>query len=305
MGHLQRINHLPQKKVFLSDISLGKYSNKSPGFGIGANFINSGNQSDIGNIGGIYAFTTLKLSEKDTTIKFKIGFGAAYVQKIFNPNSNNKNIAIGSHLNSNVILHLQKDILFNSHVLYLSGGLTHFSNGSGQAPNLGLNFLSLNLGYSIYKEKKAISTPKENSTVGRKKWTYGIGFKAGFRETFQYKFKKYPIYTLNLYTVYNTRAKRNYIGGLDITYNPSVWFNQPESSPIQAGIFVGKEWVLNQLILGIDVGGYIYDEFKEYGPSFQRLNIHYYITSNLKSTFLLRTHLTVAQAFQLGIAYEF
>jgi hypothetical protein len=305
MGHLQRINHLPKRKAFISDISYTKYSSYSPCFGVGINHINSGNKSDIGSITGLYGFTALRIRKKDSTLKFKIGFGGAYVQKIYNPNTNNKNIAISSHLNANVIFHIQKNFKFNQHALFLSGGLTHFSNGSLQAPNLGLNFLSVNLGYSIYSEKKNIAIPKVNPSVSKPKWSYGIAFSTGFRENFQYKYKKYAINTLNIYAILNKNEKRNYVGGLDITYNPSVQFYNSSFFPFQGGLFVGKQWVLNQLILGIDIGGYIYDEYKNDGVSFQRLNISYYLSPNIKTTFLLRTHWTVAQAFQIGVAYEF
>lgn len=304
MGHLKRINHLPQKNAVIGDVSYTKYSSSSPNFGFGINYVNSGNNDAIGFITGIYGFTGLKLNERDTTLKFKVGFGAAYVQKIFNPNTNNKNNAIGSHLNANVIFHLQKEVLFNKHALFISGGLTHFSNGSAQAPNLGLNFLSFNLGYSIYSEKKKVFIPEKTSFNLENRWSIGLGIRTGFRETFQYKFKKYGINTVNIYAIYHKNERRNYIGGLDLTLNPSVRFTNASTSPFQGGLFVGKEWILNQLVLGVDLGGYIYDEFKDDGIFFQRLNINYYITPQIKSTFSLRSHWTVAQAFQIGIAYE-
>lgn len=304
MGHLKRINHIPQKKALITDISYTKYAKESPGFGVGINYINSGNKSAVGFITGVYGFTSLRITKRDSTLKFKIGFGGAYIEKIFNPNTNNKNNAIGSHFNSNVIFHLKKDFLFDKHALYISGGLTHFSNGSGQAPNLGLNFVSLNIGYSIYAEKNKAVIPQINPSTLKPKWSYGIGFKYGFRENFQYKYKKYGISTLNIYAIYNKNDKRNYIGGLDLTLNPSIQFYNTSFSAFQGGLFVGKEWVLNQLILGIDIGGYLYDEFKDDGISFQRLNINYYVTPQIKTTLSLRTHWTVAQAFQIGIAYE-
>lgn len=303
MGHLKRVRHLPQKKAFIGDLSYTKYSSSSACFGVGINYLNSGNESNIGSAAGIYGFTALKLTKRDTTLKFKIGFGAAYVQKIFDPNTNNKNNAIGSHLNANVIFHLQKDFMFNNRSLYLSGGLTHFSNGSSQAPNLGLNFLSINVGYSLYSERKSSVAPKEVIALSSK-WSYGIGLRTGFRENFQYKNKKYGINTINIYATFNKNKRRNYIGGLDLTYNPSVEFYNTSASKFQGGLFVGKEWILNQLILGIDLGGYLYDQYKDDGIFFQRLNVSYYLTPQIKSTILLRTHWTVAQAFQIGIAYE-
>ena len=73
MGHLARINHLPQKSSNLFDISYTKYSSQLPGFGVGINYIKSGNENAIGDVKGIYGFTNLILRKKDSSLRFKIG----------------------------------------------------------------------------------------------------------------------------------------------------------------------------------------------------------------------------------------
>lgn len=304
MGHLARINHLPQKSSNLFDISYTKYSSQLPGFGIGINYIKSGNENAIGDVKGIYGFTKLILRKKDSSLRFKIGFGLGHVEKIYDPNTNNKNIAIGSHFNANVIFKVEKDFIFNSHALYLGAGLTHFSNGSSQTPNLGLNFVSLNAGYSLFSQKKTINFFKNKRINYNKKINFGIAYRIGVRENFEPFRKKYSIQTYSLYSIYSKNERRNYLAGLDFFYNPSVSFYGESISKLQTGFFVGKEWLINQLILGIDIGAYIYDEYKEDGISYQRLNISYLLTPQLKATFLLKSHWTVAQTFQLGIAYE-
>lgn len=304
IGHLDRINHLPKKNSTIVNVSYIKYSPFEPNFGIGFNYISSGNKQNIGNIYGLYGFTKLRLSKLDSTFKFKIGFGTGYVEHIFDPSKNNKNIAIGSHLNANVVFFIEKEFLLNNNALYLGAGITHFSNGSFQTPNLGLNFLSLNLGYSIYSRKKEPIAPKLRDTVNNKKWSLGLEYTAGIRENFEHFRKKYGLHTFRTYFIYNKRVKRDYIGGVDLIYNPSVQYYNSTTSPIQLGLFLGKKWKLNQLELGIDMGIYTFDEYKKNGLAYQRLVIGYYITDKIKSSFALKSHWTIAQAFQLGIAYE-
>ena len=304
MGHLARINHLPQKSSNLFDISYTKYSPQLPGFGIGINYIKSGNESAIGDVKGIYGFTNLILRKKDSSLRFKIGVGLGHIEKIYDPNTNNKNIATGSHLNANIVFKLEKNFIFNSHALYLGGGLTHFSNGAFQTPNLGLNFVSFNVGYSIFSKKKKPTLYEKPNSNFTNKLNFGLAYRLGIKENFEPFRKKYVIQTFSLYSIYSKNEKRNYLGGLDLFYNPSVSFYGESTSKLQAGFFVGKEWIINQLILGIYIGAYIYDEYKKDGISYQRLNISYFLTPNLKATFLLKSHWTVAQAFQLGIAYE-
>lgn len=304
MGHLARINHLPQKPSNQFELTYTKYSSKQPNFGIGINYINSGNPDVIGNIKGVFGFTDLVLRKKDSLLKFKIGFGLGHIEKIYDPNFNNKNIAIGSHFNANVIFKVEKNFLINQHRFYLGGGLTHFSNGSFQTPNLGLNFLSINAGYSFYSPKSNIKPIKLVVNNYTRKFNYGVAYRLGMRENFEPFRVRYPIHTLSLYTIYSKNNKRNYIGGLDFFYNPSVQFYYEGISSIRIGGYVGKEWILNQLILGIDIGFYGFDQYKDNGISYQRLNIHYLINDRIKATFLLKSHWTVAQAFQIGLAYE-
>ena len=304
MGHLARINHLPQQSSDLLDISYTKYSPNLAGFGVGLNYIQSGNEKHIGSIKGIYGFTNLILRKKDSTLRFKIGFGLGHVEKIYDPNENNKNIAIGSHFNANVIFKIEKNFTLNNHAFYLGGGLTHFSNGAAQTPNLGLNFVSLNAGYSLYSEKKTPSNYIPTNNEYKRKFKFGIAYNVGFKENFEPFRKKYGLHNFSIYTTYAKNEKRNYLGGIDLFYNPSVSFYGADISNLQTGLFIGKEWIINQLILGIDLGAYVFDEYKDDGFAYQRLVISYYLTPAMKATILLKSHWTVAQAFQIGIAYE-
>ena len=306
LAHKKVIRHLPQEKPLFLDFSYTKYSASLPNFGIGANIISSGNANSIGNLCGIYGFTKLRLNQRDSTFKFKIGFGLGYVSKIFDINGNNKNNAIGSHWNSNVVFKLEKLFrLRNGSFFRLGGGLTHFSNGSFQTPNLGLNFFMIHVGYSFLKEKTKAVEAKPLKYDENKKWNYGIALRGGIRENFAPYRGKFPLLTFSLFSTYRQNHKRNIVGGFDCFYNPSVLYFSDNYSPIQLGLFIGKEWVLNQLILGIDMGGYIYDEYRDDGIFYQRLNIHTYVSKKLKLSFLLKSHWTVAQVFQLGIGVDF
>ncbi len=79
-------------------------------------------------------------------------------------NTNNRNIVIGSHINTKIVFRAEKEFSLsaNNH-LNLGIGVCHFSNGAYQTPNLGINFLLFNLGYSyikttpLKKEKKRLT----------------------------------------------------------------------------------------------------------------------------------------------------
>lgn len=300
--HKANMHHLRHNSSDFINLSYTNYTSNYPSYGIGINYVNSGNKKNIGNIAGVYGFTDLIISKKDSSFRFKIGFGLAYIQKKYDPNKNNKNIAIGSHLNSNAVVNLEKNFIKNNHSFYIGLALTHFSNGSFQTPNLGLNFISLNAGYSIYK--KGENYIKKTDRIVNKKIRFGVSYRFGIRENREALRKKYGIHTVSFYSTYSKNHRRNYTGGIDLFYNPSISFYGKNILPIRIGAYLGKEWCFNKLILGIDLGFYIIDQYKEDGISYQRLNLHYYISKNIKLSLLLKSHITVAQAFQVGISYE-
>ena len=62
------------------------------------------------------------------------------VEKTFDIQHNFQSLAIGSHLNANVILRFEKEInIHKSQSLNFGIGLNHLSNGAFKTPNLGLN----------------------------------------------------------------------------------------------------------------------------------------------------------------------
>jgi hypothetical protein len=94
----------------------------------------------------LYIEIPLNKKERASRPVVRILWGVSYLNKKFDINTDPKDIAIGSHLNTfvqwKVLWHLKL-----SNKLRLEPGLSfaHASNGRSQVPNLGLNVVSLNL----------------------------------------------------------------------------------------------------------------------------------------------------------------
>ncbi|MGL4599365.1 MAG: acyloxyacyl hydrolase, partial [Bacteroidia bacterium] len=123
-----------------------------PQIGLSSIVIPLGNPEQLGTAIGLYPYINFPLGEKSRRFKthFLVGWGLGWLTKKFDPETNHKNIAIGTHLNTIFSLRLNTQVyLNNAHRLDAGIGIIHFSNGGARVPNLGMNLPMLSVGYSF------------------------------------------------------------------------------------------------------------------------------------------------------------
>ena len=307
--HKPALNYLIQGKSIGLEFSIEKRKKDSIRYGLTASILNSGNPEVLGLIYGLNGFTSFPLTKKENGIRLKIGVGLGYVEKIFDPNTNNRNIVIGSHVNTKIVFRAEKEfLLWRNNYLNLGMGVCHFSNGAYQTPNLGINFLLLNLGYSwaktsaVNKEKKSFNM---NYGLDRK-WIYSVILSGGIRENPSPLREKYPIVNLCNRINYMQSAKNNFIGGIDFTYNPGILHRSHiplEVSPLQSGIFIGNERNFDRITFAVDMGVYLFNQNRK-SLLYHRCGIHYQLSNKIKILLQLKSHWAVAEAFEFGIKYR-
>ena len=162
--HKPALNYLIQGKSIGLAFSIEKRKKDSISYGLTASILNSGNPEVIGLVYGLNGFTSFPLTKKENGMRLKIGIGLGYVEKIFDANTNNRNIVIGSHINTKIVFRAEKEFTLseNNH-FNLGVGVCHFSNGAYQTPNLGINFLLFNMGYSYIKTTSFKERKKNHS----------------------------------------------------------------------------------------------------------------------------------------------
>lgn len=307
--HKPALKYLVQGKSRGLKFSIEKRKKDSIRYGLTASILSSGNPEIIGSIYSLNGFTSLPLTNKENGMRFKIGIGIGYVQKIFHANTNNSNIVIGSHVNTKIVFRAEKEfILSGSNHLNLGVGVCHFSNGAYQTPNLGINFLLLNLGYlyvktkPLEKEKKLL---KINYTLN-KKWLYSVLLSGGVRENTSPLRDKYPIINLSNRINFVKNYKNNFTGGIDFTYNPGIlhWSHIPlDFFPLQSGIFIGNERNFDRITFALDMGVYLFNKNRK-SLIYHRVGIHYQLSNKIKIILQLKSHWAVAEAFEFGIKYS-
>ncbi len=274
----------------------------------------------VGQAFAVYPFITFPLlrSEKDF-LGFKLGLGLSYLTKTFDPLTNYKNIAIGSHLNVAINLMAEYRRKLNESTEISTGmSLIHFSNGSTATPNYGLNMPMLSVGFS-----KRISIP--NDKILERKPSI---------PPFSYKANK--IYIFNVVGGYASKNMGNVFGERFNVFMASVsglkYFNEISSlglsfdfswdgshvallqengiqdpsfmTVVRPGIAPTYEMKISHLILGVSLGIYWGGKEKSDGDIYEQLMLKYLVYDNIFANVTLRAHGARAAFVSWGIGYR-
>ncbi|MCG3165227.1 MAG: hypothetical protein POELPBGB_00989 [Bacteroidia bacterium] len=319
MGHLVR-GHTPSFQITVSKQTIGnKYWQQHfryPIIGYSFLFIDLKNNDQLGNAFALYPSITFTQNRQRKFMRyFKIGCGPGYISKVFDRVDNNKNNAIGSHIN--VFINFTYGFNWKpQRNLSIDGGLsfTHFSNASFTAPNLGINLPMLHLGASwnfndgniIYK-KDSIAPPRE------RKWHYSVILSGGLKEISPAEGPKYGIASLNAEAIKPVSRKSRIGLGLDLFYDASLETKLKKDSAdfsgmfavVRPGLHFHYELKISEFSMFFDVGGYLYTRWKEDGYIYARPGIRYRVAKNILLGLALKTHYFKADFAEWGIGYEF
>src|SRR6476620_4889170 len=125
------------------------HTKRLPHWGIGLFATNSGSRKYIGNIVCAYPYMKLPLfTAGPLESNFRFGFGLAWVQKIYNKETNPENLLLSQKLNTHANLSWQNELRLSSHH-FISAGVSfyHASNAKRTIPNLGINIPAVSIGY--------------------------------------------------------------------------------------------------------------------------------------------------------------
>ncbi|MFZ6051520.1 acyloxyacyl hydrolase [Halocola ammonii] len=322
IAHRDQMRHLIQGHTSGITLSIEKELNGSkswhqpyryPTLGFELFAANLGNPTQMGNAysGMSYILLPLNKSEK-FRIYIKPGIGIGYVTKIYDPETNSKNFAIGSKINGAVMLESGCEIVLSNRLKIFPGiRLTHFSNAAYQKPNLGYNVPSVFVGVKwTAREGNRIETDSDPTEPSPYLLSVYGGF--GVKENFPPKSGKRMTYTLSSMIEKRISLKSSLAVGLDAFYNggiedPDAELNQPtpSSKKILVGAFGGYAFHLHRFRILLQAGLYIHDEYKRNGILYNRFGLRYKITERLEAGLHLKTHITVADHFELGLGYRF
>lgn len=328
--------------------------NAFPIVGVGAVWLNLGNSQKLGNAFAIYPYISYPLIRINLfKLSLKAGAGASYLTKTYYntnkdslgnilPSLTGTNGAIGSNLNvyfsggGSLEIPIAKGFSLTAEYTW-----NHMSNGSAVAPNSGLNLLNGFVGLKYFPNYKKFNYPNRQNLLNiTRNISFEIIASGGFRQLYYKDNATYPIGSIVL-GVYRPITNFYRMGlGIDAfydgAYNGKTQFERTYittdelKNKIRIGISWQHEILLGRLIVGFDLGLYLYDPLKNLSPYndakngtlnkpliysynitnedgwfYTRATLKYALDKHLFISTGLKTHLQKAEFIEWGLGYRF
>ncbi len=265
---------------------------KYPKIGAGLFFILHPNKDTLGNAYASYIFWTYPLIRNKTVdFNMKMGFGAAYSTKKWDPISNENFHANGSNLNFFIYYRLGFEWKITSNTQLLTGlTYSHYSNGSIKLPNLGINTPTATLGIiqKIGKAKEIIDFKDRSTATLRYKNAFYLQTNIGMIDITRFV-KDKSWYTQSVSSGYSRylNPANKISAGSSLEFNfgwpHSLIYGFPKKDRIIKK--TSTEWSLNitdEIILGhvgmyMQMGVYLYHSYPMPQPIYFRVGIKYHL----------------------------
>ena len=307
------------------ELSLARTNNKDKNWNrhyknaqVGYNFI----YMDLGNpklTGKVYSLGTnfqFRIAGKGHNhLAFRLGTGLGYLTQKFDIKKNRGNMAIGSHWNGCIQLGLIYQTRLSSRLSLKTGvGLTHFSNGAIQVPNLGINmpsfFLGLQMGFKK-ESAKIMDTLKSFKTTVK---PHEILINYAFKEKFTAKPRQFHIVSLGYRFNKPLSPVRRWYLGADLVWDPTHPYShallatEPRvgiDNSTELGVLIGHRYDIGRFAMLTDIGFYLLNPYQTKYFSYQRIGFRYELNKDWFVNGTLKIHFGTADYFEWGIGYKF
>lgn len=295
--------------------SSGGYLHKrqrAPYVGIGLNYIHLFNEIS-GRVYSASGYYDAGIAGNErTSFRVRLTVGVGYLTQQWDPFFNPRNRAIGSHINGlmQAACYMQTPLTPRSR---LQAGLTliHYSNGNWSQPNLGINMPALYLGIQqLEPSRRHIHTRISNRAWGKLEWQ--LSARLGKRQMTMDDPRNIWNYLVEGKVLYPHKPHRFWALGLVYYYDRSYLYTkfQPLArggldNTSEIAITGGHEYRIGKLGLIADLGFYLYRPSDVKRMYFECLGLKYYATPNLVFMNRIKVHLTTADFFEWGVAWQF
>lgn len=240
------------------------------------------------------------------------GWGLGLVRDPFDRVENYKQHAIGGRLNLAVQFALDLRRSFGRHALDLGLAMDHLSNASMQQPNLGINVPTLALGYS-YRLGEQETSALVPDTIWRNEPRTLLDAMAnvGWNEVYPLNSGRRSVFSLSASAYRRVTAKSAFGLGVDVFNKGSLAVVDTELasrsriSLSQFGIHGGYALLFGGMTLYYEMGAYLHSPVKERAAAYTRLGVRQQVSERLFLNFTLKSHLFVADHFEVGLGYRF
>lgn len=278
-----------------------------PSFGIGINW-NTFKTDILGDPVAAYFFTNFpQITTKYARLDLEVDLGVSYGINPYNSVTNPNNFSTGSTVNAFFGFYLEQSFHLCKYTdIFVSEGLTHYSNGALGFPNLGLNIPSLKFGIR-YIPNPISRLPKYTLPKPNKRWqinTYiGFGAKTFLQATPYYK---EILIAPTLY--YRTGYKRRVGIGFEEAYNEVFkgHYNTRDYTGKQlltSAVFASHEFIIERFTILTQFGIYTHNKPRE-TFYYERLGMAYYLAPSVRLSLAIKAHYIKAEYVEGGLIFD-
>lgn len=290
----------------------------NPIYGIGY-YSSTFHKDIIGSPYALYGFVQTPfgdINNKRWAFDYRIGLGLSGNFKPFDEDNNPLNIVIGTKNNVYIDFGIRSQYKINNKLRAGLGlAFHHFSNGSLQLPNKGINLIPLTASITYQPDGKRYL--KDTSFVAPypKKWLYHLNYGFGFKQLAREQERRFFKSTISFYASTFVSHKWRMGGGADLFYSESgnnEEIAQDRSGKLGSKLSGGPAFYLvhvlnDRLVLNGNIGYYIHNQrFNgEVSRIFLRAGVRYYVYKDLNAGVSIKAHQGQADFIEWTLGYTF
>jgi hypothetical protein len=290
-----------------------------PRYGVGIFHANLHNKDTLGNPWATFFYFTAPLIRKGKfELDYEAAFGIGWNFAKFDPITNSKNDLIGSDLNAFGSLELSAAYRIHPRWMLDAGiDFLHFSNGTIQTPNKGMNLWATHLGLSYFFQNNSSQKfepeqfQKRNIDKITRYWELDFSAIVGGKTTNK-TYGVGPNYLtsvllLDLYRRYHWLGR--YGAGINLIYDESLsehYLGNPNTAKLLfVGVHLAHEYAIYRFSFQSQFGTYLYKGTPAKGIFYFRVGLKYDITHRFFGSFTLKTaNGFKADFFEFGLGYR-
>jgi hypothetical protein len=266
---------------------------------------------------GHYNFYFFNRQSKNQFI-FRTGIGLAYNTNPYNKETNNKNTAFGTHINSSTYfkLYYQRENIIEN--IGFNAGLTfiHASNSNIKSPNSGMNVWAATVGLNYNLDNNLDSKtyiPTTETSYFKQPIKYNLVFRTGINESDIIGSGIKPFFVFSAYADKRLNRKSAIQFGADLYISPILkdFYELNLTIPhthlketndfSRIGLFVGHELFINKISIETHIGYYVKYPFEYQGLVYETLGMKRYINDKWFVSLRLKAHAADAETVEFGV----
>ena len=265
-------------------------------------------------INGLYFIEPVLVYKPNFQLKIRAGGGFNYASNPWNLNDNPRNGAYSRHTSGCVLLGLTMRYKFSDYSAITGNILyNHFSNGSTQNPNLGLNYPQIGIGYEGFINERTTKIQKTQNTFKNYYGeVYGLISNKSHPDT---KTTRYPVYGMGLSFGKRLSNLHALTTGLEVFTDKSIRYAM-DSHPVHkfgnysdvfGGVSIGHDFVFHRMRFTQQIGYYFFKEAPDFfiGSIYQRYGVDFTIKKQFTIGLNLNSSLQKAIEFDLRVGWRF